>query len=91
MMICGKEYAVVGQVKISGGVSVPLVDVPMMDDEKLQREAVKNAVDNYIKEFGREPKTEQEAAQWQRRECEEAARKHRGERIRIGEDGRIIG
>lgn len=52
MMICGKDYPVIGQVETSGGVSVPLVDVPMMDDEKWQREA---------------------------------ARKHRGERIRIGE------
>lgn len=91
MMIHGKDYPVIGQVETPSGASVPLVDVPMMDDEKWRREAVKNAVDNYIKEFGKEPETEEEAAQWQRRECEEAARKHRGERIRIGEDGRIIG
>lgn len=65
MMICGKEYPVIGHVQI-GNVVKPIVDIPMMSDERWNELARQNAVDNYIKEFGTEPESVEAAVAWQR-------------------------
>lgn len=90
MVIQGKDYEVIGHVKTRGGL-VPIVDMPMMSDEEWQKGAIKNAVDNYIKKFGKEPESERIAVEWQEKVCAEMAAKHKGEKIRIDKDGRIIG
>lgn len=62
MSIAG--YPVIGQVKTSAGV-FPLVDIPMMSDEKLLRLIDENAVHNYIREHGYEPESTEAALKWQ--------------------------
>lgn len=65
MMISGKEYPVVGQVQI-GGVTKPIVGIPMMSDERWNELARQNAVENYIAEFGEEPESVDVALAFQR-------------------------
>ena len=90
-MIAGKDYPVTGHIEISNGEVVPIVDVPMMSDEEWNRSARKNAVENYIKKFGKAPENEDIAVKWQREESERAAKACKGEKVRIGKDGQIIG
>lgn len=65
MKIGTKDYPVIGQVEIRGSVSVPLVDIPMMSDEKWNQLARENAMRNYRREFGKEPDTPEQAEAWQ--------------------------
>lgn len=58
-------YPVVGQVEVSPGQTFPLLDVPMMSDEKWQQLAKDQAVHNYIREIGREPESVEAAFKWQ--------------------------
>lgn len=68
------NYPVIGQVKTKSGVDVPLVDIPMMSDERWVQLARENAMQNYIREHGHEPVDPEEAYKWQReRFCEECA------------------
>lgn len=69
MIINGKDYSVVGYVKSSCGELIPVLDIPMMSDEDWQASAQQNAIDNYIKEFGKEPETIEAAVEWQRERC----------------------
>lgn len=64
MNIAGREYPVIGEVK-----GIPLVDLPMMSPERDRQLSRENAVQNYIKEFGRQPETVQEAVDWQKEWC----------------------
>ncbi len=91
MIIQGKNYPIIGYIKASWGQKVPLVDMPMMSDEEWHRSARQNAVENYIKKFGKEPENEDIAVKWQRNVCTEMAEKYKGEKVRTGKDGRIIG
>lgn len=65
MMIRGKEYPVIGHVQIGNAVK-PIVDIPMMSDERWNELSRENAVENYIKEFGTEPVSVEAAVEWQR-------------------------
>lgn len=60
------NYPVIGQVEMKSGQVVPLLDIPMMSDEKWQQLAAEQAVHNYIRENGREPESVEAAFQWQR-------------------------
>lgn len=67
MVVCGVEYPIIDYV-VSEIVPrpVPLLDIPMMSDERWNELAEQNAVHNYTKEYGRPPETVQEAVKWQR-------------------------
>lgn len=71
MMIHNKDYPVIGFVEASWGDDIPVVDIPLMSDEEWQASARKNAVENYVRKFGREPETIEKAVEWQRRYCQE--------------------
>ncbi len=60
------NYPVIGQAEMKSGQVVPLLDIPMMSDEKWQQLAQEQAVHNYIRENGREPESVEAAFQWQR-------------------------
>lgn len=62
------KYGVKGNVKISD-VELPVIGIPMMDDEQWQQLARENAVSNYRKVNGKEPNNVYEAVQWQRERC----------------------
>lgn len=67
MIIGGKEYPVIGYVKSDVvPYDVPLVDIPMMSDERWNELARQNAVENYIREFGKAPENTEDAVRWQR-------------------------
>lgn len=59
-------YPVVGVVKRNNGDVLPLVDIPMMSDERWQELAKEQAVKNFIREHGYEPESVQQACIWQR-------------------------
>lgn len=62
------------QGKIMEGVAVPVLDVPVMSDERWVQLARENAIQNYIREHEHEPANPEEAYKWQReRFCEECA------------------
>lgn len=71
--ILGKAYPVVGYVTAPRIGTVPLVDLPMMSDEKWNRTARENAVHNYTRKFGHPPESVEEAVEWQRALCQERA------------------
>lgn len=58
-------YMVIEQVETSIG-SFPLVNIPLMDDERWQELARENAVHNFIHEHGCKPESTEKALQWQR-------------------------
>ena len=60
------NYPVIGQVEMKSGQVVPLLDIPMMSDERWQKLAEEHAEHNYIRENGREPESVEAAFQWQR-------------------------
>lgn len=60
------NHKVLGTVKTKSGVDVPLLDIPMMDDDRWQQLARENAVHNYTKHFGHAPKDVETAVMWQR-------------------------
>ena len=49
----GRYYPVDGYITSKAGAVVPLVGIPQMSDEKWQKAAARNAVDNYTREIGR--------------------------------------
>ena len=56
------------------GAAVPVLDIPMMSDERWVQLARENAMHNYIREHGRKPIDAKKAYKWQReRFCEECA------------------
>lgn len=61
------HYQVIGSVKLKNGQIFPLVDIPIMSDERWEELAKEQAVKNYIRENKREPHSEEEAFEWQRR------------------------
>lgn len=77
-------YQVIGQIETPEGV-FPLVDIPMMSDERWQQLATEGAVKHFREWYGREPETVQEALDAQRafierldREQEKEDRKNAG-------------
>ena len=65
MNVNGFDFPVIREVEVSAGVAVPLLDIPMMSDEKWHEMARENAVHNYRKIHGREPETVEEAVKEQ--------------------------
>lgn len=60
------------QKKTMKGAEVPVLDIPMMSDERWIQIARENAMQNYIREHGHEPMNSEEAYKWQRdRFCKE--------------------
>ena len=55
MNVNGFDFPVIREVEVSPGISLPLLDIPMMSDEKWQQLARENAAHNYIMTHGREP------------------------------------
>lgn len=60
-------YPVVGEVEFKKiGKMIPLVDIPMMSDEKWEQLCTENAINNYTRELGRTPESPEIAVKWQR-------------------------
>lgn len=59
------QYGVSGIVEI-GGKELPVIDIPMMADDRWQELARENAVHNYTREHGRAPESIAQAVAWQR-------------------------
>lgn len=60
------NYKVIGQVEMSNGNVVPLLDIPQMSDERWNELAEQQAIKNYIRENGEEPESLKSALKWQR-------------------------
>ena len=60
------NYEVIGQVEMKNGDKVPLLDIPMMSDERWNELAEQQAIKNYIRENGKEPGSVESALKWQR-------------------------
>lgn len=58
-------YPVIGQVRTTAGL-FPLVDIPIMNDERWKELARENAVRNYTREHGHDPESVEAAVIWQR-------------------------
>ena len=72
MKILGRSYPVLGQIKVKDSDrTIPLVDMPMVSDEQCNKGSAENAVQNYRKEFGRDPESIDQAVEWQRRRVDE--------------------
>ena len=48
------------------GIELPIINIPMMSDEKWQELARENAVNNYRRITGTEPESVEAAVKWQR-------------------------
>lgn len=59
-------YPIIGTIETNNGAKLPLLDIPMMSDERWQELATENAVHNYKKQFGHAPETVEQAVGWQR-------------------------
>lgn len=59
-------YPVIGEVTIKSGHTYPVVDIPMMSDERWQQLSMENAISNYTREVGHAPVNVEVAVQWQR-------------------------
>lgn len=65
-----RYYPVDGYITSKAGAVVPLVGIPQMSDEKWQKAAARNAVDNYTREHGKPPESSETALKWQCQKCE---------------------
>ena len=61
------EYNTIGKVKMKSGKEVPLLDIPMMSDERWNELAKEQAIKNYARVNGKEPKNAETALKWQRK------------------------
>ena len=61
-----KKYGTSGNVTINGS-SFPVLDIPMMTDERWHQLAKENAVSNYKRENGKDPESVDAAVEWQRK------------------------
>lgn len=60
------NYVVIGQVHSKSGGIYPVIDLPMMTDERWQKLAEENAIHNYTEVNGHAPKSARVACEWQR-------------------------
>ena len=68
------SYPIKEQIKTMEGAAVPVLDIPMMSDERWVQIVRENAMQNYIREHGQEPMDPEETYKWQReRFCKECA------------------
>lgn len=73
----GRYYPVDGYITSKAGAVVPLVGIPQMSDEKWQKAAARNAVDNYTREHGKPPESSETALKWQCQKCEKTNETHK--------------
>lgn len=66
MKIGGLEHPISNYMNTRLWGPIPVVDIPMMSDERWNELALQYAVKNYTREFGCPPKNPEEACQWQR-------------------------
>ena len=78
MNVNGFDFPVICEVEVSAGVAVPLLDIPMMSDEKWQQSARENAVRNYIMAHGKEPANVEEAVREQHEFIRQVILEHEG-------------
>lgn len=60
-----EKYGNIGTVTI-GEQEIPIINIPMMSDEKWQELAIENAVHNFTINNGRAPIDVDEAVKWQK-------------------------
>ena len=65
MMHLVEKYPIIGHVDTVDGM-IPVLDIPMMSDERWEELAKSQAVKNYIRENGQEPDSIEVALEWQR-------------------------
>lgn len=75
--ILGKAYPIVGYVTTAQTGPVPLVDLPMMSDERWNELFRESAVKHYTETFGHAPDNVEEALRWEQEEADRAIRKRR--------------
>ena len=73
--IAGKVYPVLGYVTTPQTGTVPLVDLPMMSDERWEELCREGAVKHYTAVFGHAPDSIEEALQWEREDTAQALRR----------------
>ena len=60
------NYEVIRQVEMKNGDSAPLLNIPMMSDERWNELEEQQAIKNYIRENSKEPESVKAAFEWQR-------------------------
>ena len=75
--ILGKAYPIVGYVTTAQTGLVPLVDLPMMSDERWNELYRESAVKHYTAAFGHAPDNVEAALKWEQEEADRAIRKRR--------------
>lgn len=82
MTISGREYPVVRMVKVNFlDHALPLVDIPMMSDERWEELTRQNAIHSYTCEFGRPPESVEAALLWQRAAFTEGGSLHEAQAV----------
>jgi len=64
MDISGHEFDAIGQIQSKSGQAVPLLDIPMMSDEKWQEMCLKSAREEFKRTFDKEPPSDKEVSDW---------------------------
>lgn len=59
-----EKYGTNGTVAV-GDLEFPIINIPMMSDERWHELARENAVHNFIRQNGREPESVEAAVEWQ--------------------------
>ena len=67
--ILGQKYPVTGYITVPRIGTLPLVNIPMMSDERWEELTRENAVRNYTQVFGHAPESVAVAIEWQRAEA----------------------
>ena len=70
--ILDREYPVTGYVTAPGIGTVPLVDLPMMSDERWEELCREGSVRHYAAVFGCPPESVETAMKWEQDECARA-------------------
>ncbi len=65
--ILDREYPIIGYVTSPQAGTVPLVDIPMMSDERWDELCREQAIKNYTAVFGHAPESVDVALEWERK------------------------
>lgn len=65
--ILDREYPIIGHVTSPQTGTVPLVDIPMMSDERWEELCRENAIKHYTEAFGHAPESADVALEWEKR------------------------
>lgn len=66
----GVDYPVAGWITSAEGQTLPLVDIPMMSDERYEELTRQNAIENYTRNFGKAPECIEDALEYNRQLAE---------------------